>query len=78
MKILVRNLSRSTTEIQLRKIFEEFGKVGNCNLVLDAITGKSKGFAFVEMDDEEQAVRAIKALNETMVDKSRIRVKTAQ
>lgn len=78
MTILVRNLSRSTTEIQLRKMFEEFGKVGSCNLVLDAITGKSKGFAFIEMDDEEQASRAMKALNETMIDKSRIRVKTAR
>lgn len=78
MKLLIRNLSRSTTELQLLKMFDEFGKVDSCNLVLDLVTGKSKGFAFVEMADEAQATRAMKALHETMVDKSRIRVKEAQ
>ncbi|WP_279151842.1 RNA recognition motif domain-containing protein, partial [Photobacterium iliopiscarium] len=49
MKLLVRSLSRSTTEDQIHKMFEEFGKISACNLVLDEKTGKSKGFAFVEM-----------------------------
>ncbi len=78
MKILVRNLSRNTTEIEIRTLFEAFGKVAECDLVLDKNTGKSKGFSFVEMKDEDQAHRAMKALNETEVDKSRIRVKEAQ
>jgi RNA recognition motif-containing protein len=78
MKLLIRNLSRSTTEVQIHKMFEEFGKINACNLVLDEKTGKSKGFAFVEMADDEQATRAMKALHEMLVDKSRIRVKTAE
>ena len=78
MKILIRNLSRNTTEIEVRTMFEVFGKVSECDLVLDQNTGKSKGFSFVEMQDEDQAHRAIKALNETEVNKSRIRVKEAQ
>ena len=69
MKLLIRNLSRSTTENQIHKMFEEFGKVSTCNLVLDQTTGKSKGFAFVEMADDEQATRAMKALHEMMVAK---------
>ncbi|WP_279145624.1 RNA recognition motif domain-containing protein [Photobacterium carnosum] len=78
MKLLIRSLSRSTTEDQIHKMFEEFGKISACNLVLDEKTGKSKGFAFVEMADAEQATRAMKALHEMMVDKSRIRVKIAE
>ncbi|PST95026.1 RNA recognition motif containing protein [Photobacterium sp. NCIMB 13483] len=78
MKLLIRNLSRSTTEVQIHKMFEEFGKISAYNLVLDDKTGKSKGFAFVEMADDEQATRAMKALHEMMVDKSRIRVKIAE
>lgn len=78
MKILIRNLSRRTTEEKLRTLFEEFGKVSACDLVLDKNTGKSKGFAFVEMDDREQGKRAYKALNEMEVDNNNIRVKEAQ
>lgn len=49
MKLLVRNLARSTTEEELKILFGEYGAVQSCNLVLDKITGDSKGFAFVEM-----------------------------
>lgn len=78
MKILIRNLSRRTTEEEIRTSFEVFGKVSACDLVLDKNSGKSKGFAFVEMDDHEQGKRAIKALNETEVHNNHIRVKEAQ
>ena len=47
MKILVRNLERTVTEAELLKLFQEYGTVETCTLVLDAATGKSKGFAFV-------------------------------
>ena len=47
MKLLVRNLSRATTEHELRTLFTAHGKVTTCNLVLDKETGQSKGFAFV-------------------------------
>ncbi|MBE0378407.1 MULTISPECIES: RNA recognition motif domain-containing protein [Pseudoalteromonas] len=77
MKLLVRNLARTTSEHDIRTLFSAHGKVTNCNLVLDKETGQSKGFAFVEMPDEAEAKTAITALNQTSVDKSKIRVKLA-
>lgn len=78
MKLLVRNLSRSTTEQEIRILFSAHGSVSECNLVLDQVTGKSKGFAFVEMHNEKEAKSALSALHETRVAKNRIRVKLAQ
>ncbi len=78
MKLLVRNLSRSTTEQEIRILFSAHGSVTECNLVLDQETGKSKGFAFVEMPDESEAKSAISVLHETRVAKNKIRVKIAQ
>ena len=78
MKILVRNLARATTEENLGALFEPFGVVQFCNLVLDKDSGVSKGFGFVEMPKPGAAKAAIKALNNTMVDGAKIRVKLAQ
>ena len=78
MKLLVRNLSRSTTEQEIRILFSTYGAVAACNLVLDQITAKSKGFAFVEMPNEKEAKNAIKNLHETRVASNKIRVKVAQ
>ncbi len=78
MKLLVRNLSRSTTEQEIRILFSTHGSVTECNLVLDQETGKSKGFAFVEMPNESEAKSAISTLHETRVAKNKIRVKIAQ
>jgi RNA recognition motif-containing protein len=78
MKLLVRNLSRSTTEQELRTLFSAHGAVTECDLVLDQKTGKSKGFGFIEMPNEKEAKTAISSLHETRVAKNRIRVKTAQ
>ena len=78
MKLLVRNLSRSTTEQEIRILFSTHGSGTQCNLVLDQETGKSKGFAFVEMPNEIEAKAAISTLHETRVAKNRIRVKIAQ
>jgi len=78
MKLLVRNLSRSTTEQELRILFTAHGSVNECSLVLDQLTGKSKGFAFVVMPDEKQAKAALAALHETRIASNRIRVKVAQ
>ncbi|MDB1125834.1 RNA recognition motif domain-containing protein [Vibrio algarum] len=77
MKLLVRNLARSTTEQELRTLFSEFGSVKQCNLVLDQETGLSKGFAFVEMPEESEATSAITALNQKTVANNKIRVKRA-
>ncbi|MDV7103314.1 RNA-binding protein [Vibrio sp. TH_r3] len=77
MKLLVRNLSRSTTEQEIRILFSEYGSVKQCNLVLDQETGLSKGFAFVEMPEITEARAAIAKLNQTTVANNKIRVKTA-
>ncbi|GAD79385.1 RNA recognition motif domain-containing protein [Vibrio ezurae] len=78
MKLLVRNLSRQMTEHEIRVLFSEHGDVSVCNLVLDQETGLSKGFAFVEMADTEQAKAAMAALDQSNVQKSKIRVKLAK
>ena len=78
MKLLVRNLSRTTTEQEINTMFSAHGNVTECSLVLDQETGKSKGFAFVEMPDDSEAKSAIGALHETRVAKNKIRVKIAQ
>lgn len=78
MKLLVRNLARTTTEKEIHELFAAHGTVESCDLVLDKATGQSKGFAFVEMPDEAEAKTALKALHESKVAKSKIRVKEAQ
>lgn len=77
MKVLVRNLDRSTTEEELRDLFQTFGRVQSCNLVIDKVTGVSKGFGFVEMPKIGDAKSAIKNLNNKMVARNSIRVKKA-
>lgn len=78
MKLLIRNLSRSTTEKELSSLFEEYGTVQSCDLVLDKTTGGSKGFAFVEMPKIGEAKAAMKNLNNKNIDDNKIRVKRAE
>jgi RNA recognition motif-containing protein len=63
MNIHIANLSRETSEGQLRKAFEAFGKVEKASLVLDKVTGKPSGFAFVEMPEKGEADAAIAGLH---------------
>ncbi|MBU2883147.1 RNA-binding protein [Psychrosphaera sp. B3R10] len=78
MKIIARNLSRSTTEEQLTEAFTQFAELEYCTLVLDKVTGKSKGFGFVEINDDKKALLAIVKLNGTKLDGKVIRVKKAE
>jgi RNA recognition motif-containing protein len=78
MKILVRNLSRETTEAELLALFKEYGSVQYCKVVMDRATGKSKGFAFVDMPLAGEAKVAIKMLNAKDLGGSKIRVKKAE
>jgi len=78
MKLLVRNLARTTTEAELRALFEPYGTVQSCNLVIDKATGSSKGFGFVEMPKPGEAKAAIKNLNAKDIAGSKIRVKYAE
>ncbi len=61
--IFVGNLDFSSTEASVRALFEPYGNVERVNLVTDRDTGRSRGFAFVEMTDAAQADQAIAALN---------------
>lgn len=75
MSILIRNLSRTTTEEELKALFAPFGEVASCSLVLDKATGKSKGFGFVDMLNRADVDGAVAALNASKVAGSKIRVK---
>ncbi|WP_448248733.1 RNA recognition motif domain-containing protein [Thalassotalea agariperforans] len=77
MKLLVRNLSRSTTEQEIRILFSNHGTVNECNLVLDQATGLSKGFGFVVMPNEKEAHAALASLHHMKVANNKIRVKLA-
>ena len=78
MKLLVRNLNRATTADELRELFEGYGKVQFCKLVMDDKTGQSKGFGFVEMPSPGEAKAAMKNLNGREIAGHVIRVKKAE
>jgi len=63
MNIYVGNLSYEVEEYDLKGIFEEYGKVNSVRVIMDKFTGRSKGFAFVEMENREEAEKAINGLN---------------
>lgn len=62
-KIYVGNLSYQTTESELRSLFEQYGAVNQVSIIMDRETGRSKGFAFVEMPNDREAEEAINATN---------------
>ena len=62
-KLYVGNLSFSISEGELRQMFEPFGTVASCNLIMDRMTDRPRGFAFVEMSSPAEAAKAIEALN---------------
>jgi len=78
MKLLIRNLARTTTEAELKAMFEAHGTVQSCTLVMDKKTGSSKGFGFIEMPKPGEAKAAVKNLNGKEVAGSKIRVKKAE
>ena len=64
-RLYVGNLSFNSSESDLAGLFSQIGKVVNCNLISDKFTGKSRGFAFVEMSSQDEANKAIEQLNGT-------------
>ncbi len=78
MNIQITDLSRKTTEDELSKLFAEFGSVSSTTIIMDKVTGKSKGFGFVEMADDKEALSAIKKLHKTKVSGQKISVKKAK
>lgn len=67
MNIYVGNLSWTMTDDDLMNLFTQYGSVTSAKILKDKMNGRSKGFGFVEMDDEEAAKTAIANLNETEV-----------
>ena len=61
--IYVGNLSFNATEDDIQQVFAEYGEVSSVNVIKDRETGRSRGFAFVEMADDEQAKEAIEKVN---------------
>ncbi|SHF87507.1 RNA recognition motif. (a.k.a. RRM, RBD, or RNP domain) [Mariniphaga anaerophila] len=74
MNIYVGNLPYSVVEEDLREIFEEYGEVSAVKIISDKLTGRSKGFGFVEMDDDEEAKKAIEELNNAELSGRNIKV----
>lgn len=63
MEIYVGNLLHGLSEEELRQVFATYGNVGRVSIIKDKVTGMSRGFGFVHMDDREEATAAITALN---------------
>ena len=63
MNIYVSNLSFNTADNDLKKLFEQYGKVDSAKVITDRETGRSRGFGFVEMGSDAEANDAIKNLN---------------
>ena len=78
MNIFVAKLNFSTDSEGLRASFEQFGTVESANVIMDRETGRSKGFGFVEMNDDGEGGAAIAALDGTDLDGSTIVVKKAE
>jgi cold-inducible RNA-binding protein len=76
--LYVGNLSYDTTEDTLRTLFAEYGQIESVRLITDRYTGRSKGFAFVEMSTEQAAQEAISGLSGRQVDEREITVDKAK
>ena len=78
MNIYVGNLSWSMTDDDLSNLFTQYGSVTSAKILKDKMNGRSKGFGFVEMEDEEAAKTAIANLNETEVQGRKLIVNESQ
>ena len=76
-KIYVGNLNYKTTEDDLRVLFEAHGNVNSVKIITDRDTGRSKGFGFIEMENQNEGSSAISALNAHEVDGRQLRVNEA-
>ena len=76
--IFVGNLKFTATEESVRSMFERYGTVSSARIMTDRDTGRSRGFAFVEMENENEADQAISALNGFMMDGRALNVNEAR
>ncbi len=78
MNIFIAKLDYNTKEDSLKEVFEAFGEVSSVKIIMDKYTGRSKGFGFVEMPDDTEAMSAISSLDESELDGRPIVVKKAK
>ena len=78
MNIYVGNLNFKVKESELQEIFENYGEVTSVKIITDKYSGRSKGFGFVEMQNDEEAKKAIEGLNGTSVKEREIVVNEAK
>ena len=76
--LFVGNMNFQTTESDLRALFEPLGKITRVHMAMDRGTGRARGFAFVEMANDEEAAKAIAALNGREVGGRKLKVNEAQ
>ncbi len=78
MNIFVAKLNFDTQSEDLLEAFQSYGEVTSANVIMDKFTGRSRGFGFVEMSNDDDALRAIEELNDTELDGRTIVVKKAE
>jgi len=77
-RLFVGGLPYTVTSSQLEEMFSKFGKVVSCDVITDRYSGQSKGFAFIEMENDKEADEAIEKLNETELEGRKIAVNVAR
>ncbi|HPF92671.1 MAG TPA: RNA-binding protein [Tenuifilaceae bacterium] len=77
MNVYIGNISYSMTPEEIKEVFLPYGNVLSVKIITDKQTGRSKGYAFVEMENDDEAQNAIKALNETEVKGRNVKVNSA-
>lgn len=78
MNIYISNLSFKVEDSDLRQLFEEYGEVSSAKVITDRFTGRSRGFGFVEMPDNDASLKAIEELNQAEYDGKVITVNEAR
>ncbi|HLT18880.1 MAG TPA: RNA-binding protein [Thermomicrobiales bacterium] len=78
MNLYVGNLSFNTSEAKLREVFEEYGTVTSARIITDRETGRSRGFGFVEFEDDAAALKAVTELNGAEIDGRTLTVNEAR
>ena len=78
MNIYVGNLSFETNDEQLRELFAQFGQVSSASVIMDRVSGRSRGFGFIEMSDAAEAQKAIDEMNDKEVNGRPLKVNEAK
>ena len=78
MNIFVSNINYATKDYQLQELFEGYGEVSSAKIITDRDSGRSKGFGFVEMPNDSQALVAIESTNEKEIGGRTLKVNEAR